>query len=229
MIAIRVAAAGMIASGDAVAQGRSLGWITLFSWLVSVGSGGVMLGTWIAHGGPRQQRARRYGLPPAIIFTHFGLAVTGLLLWSSYLATRERPLSWVAAILLMPVAGLGISTVTLWTPFPTRPDRPGSEPGSGLDEVRHEGAMLGSPAEDDLSRRLTDEILARALTDDDVAARLADDVLAAALSDPSRVVGKRSVGKRSVGYLSALIPVLHGMAAITTLLFTTLTVVTTLS
>ena len=70
-------------------------------------------------------------------FTHFGLALTGLLVWISYLATGVTGLAWAACGLLIPVAGLGMSLVFLAparSPFTSLPTaRPAPRP-------RHHGS-----------------------------------------------------------------------------------------
>ena len=121
-----------IHSGAAAAPGRTLAFVTLGTWLFDAVSGGYMLRTWIARGGLRRQRASDR-LAPKVVFAHFGMASTGLLVWVSYLATGWIVLAWLAVGLLMVVIGLGVSTVTVWTPFPahragadTGPDDPGA-------------------------------------------------------------------------------------------------------
>ena len=185
----------------------SLGLAALISWLVDAGSGGYMLGRWIARGGLQERRASRDRLGPAVIFTHFGLASTGLVVWAGYLATGWAALAWSSVVLLMPAIGLGLSAVTLWTPYPS-PGSPG--PASG---------MLTPPAEDMLASRLTDAVLARALTDEVLAGRLVDDVLAG-------VAAGRSARRRR-GHMAALLPAGHGVAAVTTFLLVVLTAVGT--
>ena len=54
--------------------------------------------------------------PPSLIFTHFGLAVAGLLVWGAYLATGLAAAAWAACLLLLPVAGLGMALLILWLP-----------------------------------------------------------------------------------------------------------------
>ena len=98
-----------------------------------------LLAGWISHGGARRPRTRSAGLPPAVIFGHFGLAVTGLLIWAAFVATAVTALAWTAAGLLMPVAGLGFATLALLISAQTgrrahRPRRPSGSarrPGSG--------------------------------------------------------------------------------------------------
>src|SRR5437763_14660960 len=91
---------------------------TLISWLLTAGFGAYMFGSWIAHGGVQQRLAKGEGLGPAIVFSHVSLAITGLALWTAYAITRWSPLAWSAVLVLMPVIGLGLSTVTLWVPYP---------------------------------------------------------------------------------------------------------------
>src|SRR5215472_16100639 len=96
---------------------------TFISWLLTASLGGFMLRTWLVRGGLRRERARSGGLPPQLIFGHAGLAIFGLLMWVLFVATATRALAWTAVGVLMVTAVLGLSTVTLWTPYPVR--RPG--------------------------------------------------------------------------------------------------------
>src|ERR1700733_11415770 len=96
---------------------------TLISWLLTASMGAFMLRTWLARGGLRRERARGDGLPPQLIFSHAGLALSGLLVWSGYVATGTKAVAWTAVGLLMVTIALGLCTVTLWTPYPAR--RPG--------------------------------------------------------------------------------------------------------
>ncbi len=182
---------------------------TLVTWLLAAGIGAYMLRTWIARDGPQIQRARSDGLPPVLIYGHASLATTGLALWISYLATSAAALAWSAACLLMPVIGLGIAMVTVWTPYPA--------PAAAGD--RSPGGMLAAPAEDALTGRLTDEVFARALTDEALAGRLTEELLAQVSADPSGTAEKHRE------YLAPLLPAVHGAAALTTLLLATLTAV----
>ena len=49
-------------------------------------------------------------------------ALTGLAVWVGYLAAGWHPPAWVGAALIAGAIALGICTVTLWTPYPVRPD-----------------------------------------------------------------------------------------------------------
>jgi hypothetical protein len=208
-----VAGALLAQSGSAMAAAsRALGFAALTTWLLDAGSGAYMLGTWIVRGGLRRQRATGDRLGTGVVFGHFGMATTGLLVWASYVATRWAFLGWLAIGLLMVVIGLGISTVTLWTPFPA--PRAASDPGGGL-----AGSALAEPAEDALTLAVTDDDLARALTDEVLLARLVDDVVARAPDYQARR------GARPRAHLATLIPVGHGMAALATILLAVLTAI----
>jgi hypothetical protein len=185
--------------------------ITLISWLLTVGFGGYMFGSWIAHDGVRQQRANREDLGPGVIFGHVGLALTGLAVWAAYAITRWPPLAWSAVLVLMPVIGLGVSVVTLWVPYPA----PGGAGRAGG------GGQLAAPAEDVLASRLTDSTLTHALTDAALASRLVEEVLASATADPARQ-------RRPRGHAAALIPAGHGALALTTFLLAVLSAAGTL-
>src|SRR5579859_4549814 len=102
---------------------------TLISWLVTAGLGAFMLRTWLARGGLGRERAKAGGLPPQLIFGHATAAVVGLLCWAAFLASGARALAWAAIALLMIAVGLGLCTVTLWTPYPAR--KPGERRPAG--------------------------------------------------------------------------------------------------
>jgi manganese efflux pump family protein len=104
------------ATGGGRTSSAAVGFAALISWLITVGLGSWMMARWITRGGFRRARLSKAGLPPSLIFTHFGLAVAGLLVWGAYLATGQAAAAWAACALLLPVAGLGMALVTLWLP-----------------------------------------------------------------------------------------------------------------
>jgi hypothetical protein len=183
---------------------------TLVSWLITASLGAFMLRTWLARGGLRRERAKSGGLPPQLIFGHATAAVGGLLIWAAFLASGARPLAWAAVGLLMAAIGLGLCTVTLWTPYPARkPGQPSSsrpaDPDSRSDQAAgQEGgipaqwspATAGSAqeAEDLLAVEVTDEMIARLL------------------AEPARAARRRPVRVDP----AVLVPVAHGFAAIGT-------------
>jgi hypothetical protein len=140
---------------------------TLISWLVTASLGGYMLYTWLARGGLRRERARAGGLPPPLIFGHAGLAISGLLIWAAFVASGARALAWTAVGVLMVTVGLGLSTVTLWTPYPAR--RPGERrDAASWDEA---AVVISDAAEGPVGEpgpqayQVTDEMIARLLED----------------------------------------------------------------
>jgi hypothetical protein len=86
----------------------------LIIWVITALAGSILLGTWVARGGLRQQGAGASRFPPALIFGHFLLAATGLVLWIVYLATDADGLRWVAFAILVVVATLGFTMATRW-------------------------------------------------------------------------------------------------------------------
>jgi hypothetical protein len=86
----------------------------LVTWVLTALGGFVMLGTWISRGGHRQPSDSRF--PPALIFGHFALAATGLVLWIIYVAVDNDALAWIAFVLLLPVALLGFLMLARWLP-----------------------------------------------------------------------------------------------------------------
>ena len=184
-----------------------------------------MLRSLAAHGALRGQRSVRDGLSPRVLYGHFSLALTGLVVWAAFLATGWGPLTWVAVTLLTPAIGLGICTVTLWTPYP----RPAGEPGQAGSRVpaappRRSVTARGlfpPPAHDAVRGRLTDATLARALTDEALAARLIDEVIANLPEGTPRKPRKPRV------YPAAIIPFGHGLAALATFALAVVTAVGT--
>jgi hypothetical protein len=201
------AGSGLLATHPAV-RGLSLGIAALIAWLITEAAGAYMLVTWIISGGPRRQRERPGGMPPELVYAHAGLAATGFVALSGYLLTGWTALVWSAVVLLVPAIGLGISTVTVWTPFPGPPTMGGPDGDAG--PVREENAATG---------RLTDATLASALNDAALASRLVEDVISGALANPP------GTAKRPKGSASPLIPAGHGMGALVTFLLVLLTAI----
>lgn len=86
----------------------------LVAWILTAGGGFVLLGKWISHGGVRSPGASRF--PPGLIFSHFGLAAAGLVLWIIYLVNDQAALAWVAFALLVVIAVLGFTMLARWIP-----------------------------------------------------------------------------------------------------------------
>jgi hypothetical protein len=180
---------------------------TLVSWLLTASLGAFMLRTWLARGGLRRERARPGGLPPQLIAGHAGLALAGLAIWVAFLASGARPLAWTAVGVLTVTVGLGLCTVTLWTPYPAR--KPGERRTSPRDEPAvavpetpaGAGEGGGSP-----ENQITDEMIARLIDE----------------SGREYAAWHRPVRPN----LAVLVPVVHGFGAIGTFVLAVMTAIT---
>jgi hypothetical protein len=90
----------------------ALSLAALVTWLVTVGLGVSMMARWITHT-RRHGTQPRHGRGPVLNLTHFGLALTGLLAWISYLITGVTGLAWAGCGLLLAVASVGMALVFL--------------------------------------------------------------------------------------------------------------------
>jgi hypothetical protein len=197
LAAARGAAAGAAASGPA--DGRSLAVSTLVSWLLTEALGAYMLRSWILSGGARQSADHDRTASRSLVFGHACLAASGFACWVSFLITGLATLAWISIGLLAPAIGLGISTVTVWTPFPARTSAPEDE--VPLDQASQ--PSLARPGS------VSDEVLTRALADEAMTRKLIDDMLAGLLAEPSPAPRQR------VDF-APLIPAAHGLLAIGT-------------
>jgi hypothetical protein len=169
---------------------------TLISWLLTASMGGFMLRTWLARGGLQRERARVGGLPPQLIFGHAGLALSGLLVWSGYVATGTKAVAWTAVGLLMVTIALGLCTVTLWTPYPA--GRPGER---------------RTPAPTDESPVVVPDNPAGAVDSPDPSESLiTDEMIAELLAEPQGTRQHRPIRPNP----EVLVPIAHGFAAIST-------------
>jgi manganese efflux pump family protein len=86
----------------------------LIIWIITALGGAVLLGTWLSRGGLRAREGGASRFPPGLIFGHFLLAATGLIVWIIYLITDTDALTWVALAILLVVAALGFTMVGRW-------------------------------------------------------------------------------------------------------------------
>jgi hypothetical protein len=180
---------------------------TFISWLLTAGLGAFMLRTWLARGGLRRERARAGGLPPQLIFSHAGLAITGLLFWVSFVAVGARALAWTAVVLLMVTVGLGLSTVTLWTPYPAQ------KPGDRRVPARWDESEVAVP----------DSAAGAAEPSDPGGYEITDEMIEWLLEDP--FPGARHSGAHGPirPNPAVLVPIAHGFAAIATFVLAVMT------
>jgi hypothetical protein len=172
---------------------------TLISWLVTASLGAFMLRTWLARGGLRTERAKAGGLPPPLIFGHAAAALTGLVVWAAFVASDARPLAWAAVVLLMVAVGLGLCTVTLWTPYPARKPGEEREPAMGDAPIPADGREAGDQ-EADREEPGRPEF------------EVTDAMIARLLADPAPISTHRPIRPNP----AVLVPVAHGFAAIAT-------------
>lgn len=173
---------------------------TLTAWLLTASIGGYMLRTWIARGGFSHQRATGVGVPPPVVFGHAGVALTGLAVWASYVATRWAVLAWLGVGLIATAIILGICVVTMWTPYPVRVSRAGYEPAQAMT------AVGGDLDRGEHAFTVTDEMIADLLSE----------------RVPSRPKIQK-IQKIQKIHLLPLIPAGHGFAALVTFMLATVT------
>lgn len=188
--------------------GRGLAVAALLSWLAAELLGLFMARSWVA--GRGIAALRRPADPEAMSFPvlvgHAGLNLAGLLCWISFVASGVRPLAWVALGLMAPAIGLGISTVSIWTPYPAPRPAPAAGPPPGP------AASAGV---------VPRETLDVALADDRLSQQLVEDLLSRNLEpEPSL----RTAGLS----LRPLVPFAHGILAIATFLLSVLAAIAAL-
>ena len=86
----------------------------LVAWVLTAAGGFVMLAKWISRGGLHQQHDATTRFPAGLVFGHLGLAAAGLVLWIAYLLLDNDRLAWIAFVVLLPVAGLGVGMFARW-------------------------------------------------------------------------------------------------------------------
>ena len=86
----------------------------LVTWVITAGFGFFMLIRWATRGGVRKVDGAETHLPPVRVFTHFGLAAAGLIVWIIYLVTGATLLAWIAVADLVLVAILGVVMARQW-------------------------------------------------------------------------------------------------------------------
>lgn len=193
---------------------RGLGVVALVSWLLAESLGAYMFRSWLVsgrrrhHGGGHEDGGQD-GESGALIVGHASLAFAGFVCWVSFLASGTPAVAWLAIGFLAPAIGLGISTVTLWTPYPVR--RPASRAPVPAPPNR-DSRSANSPG-----ILITNEMLDRVLANDALAGELVDDLVAKLLAEPAGPP-QMSRGWR----LAPVVPILHGILAIATFLLATL-------
>lgn len=86
----------------------------LITWVITAAFGFFMLVRWATRGGLRRVPGAETHLPPVRVFSHFGLAAAGLIVWIIYLVTNSTLLAWIAFADLVLVAIIGLVMVRQW-------------------------------------------------------------------------------------------------------------------
>jgi hypothetical protein len=89
-------------------------WAALISWIVTALGGFVLLGLWVQNGGMAAARESGRRIKPPLIFSHFGLAAIGLVLWIIYVFNDSDTLAWIAFAILVVVALIGFTMFSIW-------------------------------------------------------------------------------------------------------------------
>jgi hypothetical protein len=177
----------------------SLAVSALASWLLAEFLGAYMAATWVTSGAARVRKARPDGMSLPVLASHAGLNLAGLACWTAFLVTGLAAAGWLALAFMAPAIGLGVSTVSVWTPYPAR---------------RTATATTG------VGGAIPEEQLARAMEDEAAASRLADDLLTRNLAFETEAA------RRPVSLdVRALVPLTHGILAVATFLLATLAAV----
>lgn len=148
-----------------MSKGLVLDVAALGTWLATEALGAIMLRGWIASGGvarARRQPAGAGGMSLPVLVAHASLNLCGLLSWIIFVASGTRIFAWVALGFMAPAIGLGISTVTIWTPYPG-----------------------GRPKPEEPTAVMPDDLIQRALEDEVLGQLLVDELLDRNLGQPS--------------------------------------------
>jgi hypothetical protein len=90
--------------------------VALITWLITAGFGSWMLSIWVRRGGLRPDASGQDSHLPAVrVFSHFLLAVAGMIVWIAYLAVDSSILAWIAFADLVLVGVLGGVMVARWS------------------------------------------------------------------------------------------------------------------
>lgn len=177
---------------------HSLALAALTAWLLTELLGAYMLRNWVTSGAAGRRHEHPEGMSLPVLMGHAGLNLAGLSCWIGFVVTRSAIPAWLGICLLVPAIGLGVSTVSVWTPYPV---------------ARREA---GPSTEDrPRTRAIPDHVLARSLDDEAAAAQLVDELIArniAAETEPRTL----RLDPR------AAVPLAHGVLAIATFLLVVL-------
>lgn len=104
------------------AAGLPLGLAALAAWVLTAAAGTYLLAGWLAGRLTRGRSPRgRAGEPgTGFIVAHFGLALGGLVLWVAFVVTGLAALAWIAVVMVVIIASLGMAVLAAALPGPSR-------------------------------------------------------------------------------------------------------------
>jgi hypothetical protein len=88
----------------------------LIAWFVAALCGLYMLAVWLIENDATDQRHSVSRLPLPVIVAHVTLAVSGLVVWVTYLLLDRAALAWAALGILGGIAVLGFTMFARWIP-----------------------------------------------------------------------------------------------------------------
>jgi hypothetical protein len=88
----------------------------LIAWVLTAALGLYMFTTWLIEDDGSTGRQGYWRLRAPVMFSHAGLALSGLAVWLLYVYVDSRRLAWAALIILVAVAALGLIMFTRWIP-----------------------------------------------------------------------------------------------------------------
>ena len=112
-------------------------FIALIAWFVTALGGLYMLAVWLIENDVTDSRNPASRLPLPLIVAHMTLAVSGLVVWVTYLLLDRDALAWTALGILGGIALLGVTMFARWIPvYRTQGVMPAPVPvpvGAGLE------------------------------------------------------------------------------------------------
>ena len=88
--------------------------VALFTWMVTILAGLILLIIWIIEYDSEFQTAAATRLPVPVISAHALLGLGGLMLWIGYLLLNQKQLAWATVAALGTVAVLGLIMAARW-------------------------------------------------------------------------------------------------------------------
>jgi hypothetical protein len=124
--------------------GLPLSLVALAAWALTATAGAYLLAGWLGGWLAARSRRRRPRVPDAATaFTvgHFGLALTGLGIWSGFLITGLAVLAWIAVAMVVIIAGLGMAVLAAALPEPSQSAAPVGRSGPPVVVIAVHGAL----------------------------------------------------------------------------------------